>query len=69
MKQLTNKQREKLAAVAKDLMAIWNELPISESEEGCDWYYRGGLVQRFRLQSRCCRNPISRPAVCPRWRR
>jgi hypothetical protein len=26
-------------------------------------------VQRFRLQSRCCRNPILRPAVCPRWRR
>jgi hypothetical protein len=45
MKELTKEQRSKLAAVATDLMAIWNELPIADDEEGMDWCYRGGLVQ------------------------
>ncbi len=45
MTKLTKEQREKLAAVAKDLMAIWQSLPIPDSEEGYDYAYRGGLVQ------------------------
>jgi hypothetical protein len=45
MKKLTKEQRNKLHAVATDLMAIWDELPIPDCEEGMDWGYRGGLVQ------------------------
>jgi len=45
MKKLTKDQRNRLHKVATDLMAIWEELPIAEDEEGMDWGYRGGLMQ------------------------
>ncbi len=32
--KLTKEQRSKLGKIAKDLMEIWNQLPISDDEEG-----------------------------------
>lgn len=42
---ITDEQRKKLAAIAKDLMDIWESLPNNDCEEGSDYSYRGGLIK------------------------